>query len=92
MYYQRRALKQSTWKEWHVSPLSSATEITNLRKFTKYNIRVAGFTSKGVGVQSPIIVAVTAEDGRYYHLTKMADLFLILSSMKFRFCCTYCLL
>jgi hypothetical protein len=64
VYYKRRAFENRPWILLHASPTTRAIEITGLRKFTKYNIRVAGFTSKGVGNKSQLIFVPTAEDSK----------------------------
>ena len=40
--------------------------LTELGKFTRYKIRVAAFTRKGVGVESVAKVALTKEDSKYF--------------------------
>lgn len=40
--------------------------LTELGKFTRYKIRVAAFTSKGVGVASVPKVELTKEDSKYF--------------------------
>ena len=64
VFYTRRSLGNILWKEKSVYPLDTVTEIAELKKFTKYNVRVSGYTSKGIGVSSPIKVIRTAEDGK----------------------------
>ena len=64
VYYKRRAYQNRPWIEQQASPTTRAAEITGLRKFTKYNIQVAAFTSKGIGKKSPLIFVPTAEDSK----------------------------
>ena len=40
--------------------------LTELGKFTRYEIRVAAFTRKGVGMESAEKVALTKEDSKYF--------------------------
>ena len=47
-----------------VPPTSSDTVLDNLRKFTVYDIHIAGFTSKGRGPVSQDIDVKTDEDGK----------------------------
>ena len=38
--------------------------VTSLKKFTSYEFSMQAFNSKGVGVQSPVLVTKTNEDGK----------------------------
>ena len=45
-----------------MSPFSRAAELVGLKKFRKYDIQIAGVTSKGAGIKSPNMMTITAED------------------------------
>ena len=50
--------------EQRVGPNRTSLELTGLRKYTKYGIRVLGHTRVGWGVISPEVVVQTDEDGK----------------------------
>ncbi|XP_028409022.1 protein sidekick-2-like [Dendronephthya gigantea] len=62
VFYKRRAYRNRPWVLRRTTPTTRAVEIVGLRKFTKYNIQVAGFTSKGVGKKSKLFFVPTGED------------------------------
>ena len=48
--------------------------VTNLQKYTTYQVSLYGFTVKGSGVQSTPISVSTDEDGNYFVLYPIPDL------------------
>ena len=65
VFYKRRAYRNRPWVLRRTTPTTRAVEIFGLRKFTKYNIQVAGFTSKGIGRRSKLFFVPTGEDSKY---------------------------
>ena len=61
----RRAMNESEDRcsEHEVGPNRTSVELTGLWKYTKYGIRVLGYTRVGWGVISPEVVVQTDEDG-----------------------------
>ena len=55
---------QDMYRDTEVGPTHSTLELTGLWKYTKYGIRVLGFTRVGWGVISPEVVVQTDEDGK----------------------------
>lgn len=53
----------SEWNNQTVGAIANDTTITNLQKFTKYALQVAGFTRRGTGVLSKAKIVTTDEDG-----------------------------
>ena len=52
-----------------VNSARSSVTLENLKKYTYYNIRVAGFTSKGLGPYPPKVLKLqTSEDGKWRHV------------------------
>lgn len=62
----RRTMNESedTYSEHEVGPNRTSLELTGLWKYTKYGIRVLGFTRVGWGAISPEVVVQTDEDGK----------------------------
>lgn len=54
---------EDMYREREVGPNRTSLELTGLWKYTKYGIRVLGFTRVGWGAISPEVVAQTDEDG-----------------------------
>ena len=54
---------QDMYKDREAGPNSTSLELTGLLKYTKYGIRVLGFTRVDWGVISPEVVVQTDEDG-----------------------------
>ena len=61
--YQESNAGNNTWLENTVDARIMSFAITNLTKFTKYNIQVLGFTIKGDGKPSKSLRVRTDEDG-----------------------------
>lgn len=55
----------ANWQAKIVEPSVRYTTLSGLEKFTWYEIQVAGFTSKGLGPESPPIATRTKEDGEF---------------------------
>ena len=51
------------WQEQAVRPAARSTLLSGLEKFVWYEVKVAGFTIKGLGPESPAMVQRTQEDG-----------------------------
>ena len=61
IFYRRTS--RHDFKEKLVNPNSEATELTDLEKFTKYDVGIVAFTSKGDGKRSQLKMFLTSEDG-----------------------------
>ena len=55
---------EDTYSELELGPNQTSLELTGLWKYTKYGIRVLGFTRVGWGAISPEVVIRTDEDGK----------------------------
>lgn len=55
---------QDMYREVHVEKSYTHLELKNLWKYTKYGIRVLGFTKIGQGVLSSEVMVQTDEDGK----------------------------
>ena len=55
---------QDACRDIEVGPTQTGLELTGLRKYTKYGIRVLGSTRVGWGVISQEVVVQTDEDGK----------------------------
>ena len=55
---------KGTYHNVTVSPDNVSVGLTDLRKYTEYELRVAGVTSKGTGGMSEKSLVYTDEDGR----------------------------
>lgn len=55
---------EDNYSEYEVGPNRTSLELTGLWKYTKYGIRVLGFTRVGWGAISPEVVVQTNEDGK----------------------------
>ena len=66
MVLYRRTMNESedTYSELELGPNQTSLELTGLWKYTKYGIRVLGFTRVGWGAISPEVVVRTDEDGK----------------------------
>lgn len=49
----------------NVSAVTNSTQLTNLTKFTKYDITILAYTSKGNGVRAKYFTVTTAEDRKF---------------------------
>lgn len=56
---------QDMYKDMEVGPTETSLELKGLWKYTKYGIRVLGFTRVGWGVISLESVVQTDEDGKW---------------------------
>ena len=66
MVLYRRTMNESedTYSQLELGPNQTSLELTGLWKYTKYGIRVLGFTRVGWGAISPEVVVRTDEDGK----------------------------
>lgn len=63
VFYKPHSSK-GTYQNLTVSPDIVSVRLTDLRKYTEYELRVAGVTSKGTGGLSEKSLVFTDEDGR----------------------------
>ena len=60
-----RKANESEWeREIQVSEIDLSKSVGNLLKYTKYVLRIVGFTAVGPGAASPEITVRTDEDGK----------------------------
>jgi hypothetical protein len=52
------------WSTTTVGAHTNFKTLDQLSKYTRYKIKVAAFTSKGIGPVSPVIFLQTSEDGK----------------------------
>ena len=63
---QLKKANESYWEEeYNITKDDYSKNIENLWKYTKYVIRIVGFTSIGDGPYSPEVTVWTDEDGKY---------------------------
>ena len=76
VFYKEQRNTSQTYQRITVVPTYTELNITKLRKFTLYNISIAGYTRRGLGPLSIPIVVSTAEDGNEIN-TKIKEIKMI---------------
>ena len=67
-YSEMTANRNISYLKVTTDPENRQLRVTELKKFTKYSLKVLAFTRKGDGAVSTDISVVTDEDGNYYSI------------------------
>ena len=71
LFYKRKS--ESVYLNVTVPPTSNKTVLDSLWKFAVYHIKIAGFTSKGLGPISQDVAVKTGEDGKQMYVYESCE-------------------